>query len=57
MMVAKTADKEKVFGVNNSCGRTVGGRCVGNCRITANDSCMRTVGGRCVGNCRITLRK
>lgn len=54
-MVANFDDLKKMYGLNDSCGRTIGGRCVGNCRKTeTNKECGRTIGGRCVGNCRKT---
>lgn len=52
-MVANNKTAKKMYGSSTSCARTIGGRCVGNCRkADSNLNCMRTVGGRCVGNCR-----
>lgn len=51
-MVSNMAKSKQMLGM--SCSRTVGGRCVGNCRKVETNNCMRTVGGRCVGNCRKT---
>ncbi|MFL0194444.1 hypothetical protein ACJDU8_02485 [Clostridium sp. WILCCON 0269] len=54
-MVANKKMYSKMYGSNVDCIRTVGGRCVGNCRKTdVNSDCIRTIGGRCVGNCRKT---
>ena len=33
-MTANKDDAKKMFGTNTSCSRTIGGRCVGNCRKT-----------------------
>lgn len=33
-MTANKDNAKKMFGTNTSCSRTIGGRCVGNCRKT-----------------------
>ena len=56
-MVANEKAYSMMYGSKGECMRTVGGKCVGNCRKTeTNSECMRTIGGRCVGNCRKTDR-
>ena len=51
-MTPSQNDYMQLTGSTESCMRTIGGICVGNCRKSDPESCMRTIGGICVGNCR-----